>query len=164
MSRLLSTFALSVLAIAPSARADWAVLGAAYKCIAGSSFELRATVDTSSPQDLGIVRPPPGFTALKEDQRSSLSCAIGRVEVEALIQVWGPKATGMCAGSGDVSVESLVVNGKSIFKAGESFGMSCTGGPSVVSVRVQGARVQVCRGEWDWGKGFHTVKCSSAGA
>ncbi len=164
MSRLWSNLAFCVLAIAPSARADWVVLGAAYQCVPGESFELRATVDTSSPEDLGTVQRPPGFIALKQDQPSRLRCAIGEIKVEALIQVWGPKATGVCAGSGDVAVESLLVNGKSPLEADESFGMSCTGGPAITSVRVQGGHVRVCRGEWDWGKGFHSVKCSSAGA
>ena len=164
MSRLFSGLVLSLLTVAPSARADWVVLGAAYKCVAGSSFELRATVDTSSPEDPGTVRPAPGFTALKQDVPSHISCVAGAAKVEAALRVWSPQAAGMCAGSGGVSIESLLVNGKPVLTLGEAFNMSCAGEPAVVSVRVQGGRVKVCRGEWDWGKGYHTVKCGDAGA
>lgn len=158
-SCLWPVLALCLFAVASSARADWSVLGAAYKCKAGESFELRATVDTSSPNDPGTVRPGPGFTALKQDEPSRLFCVAGRNQVEAIVHVWSPRAKGTCAGSGDVSIESLLVDGRRILNADEPFNRACPSGPAIVSVRVQGASLRVCRGEWDWGKGYQRVKC-----
>jgi hypothetical protein len=164
MNRVLPALSACLLTIAAPAHADWTVLGAAYKCDAGKSFELRATVDTSDPSDLGTIRPAAGFTALKQDERSQLACNAGRARVQVVLHVWSPRATGMCAGSGSVSIESLLVNGKPVLMASEPFNMGCPTGPAVISVRVQGAAVRVCRGEWDWVKGFHSVRCSSTAA
>ena len=161
-SCLWPVLALCLFAVASSARADWTVLGAAYKCKAGELFELRATVDTSSPDDPGTVRPGPGFTALKQDEPSRLVCVVGRNKVEAVVHVWSPRAKGTCAGSGDVSIESLLVNGKPILHTDEPFNMACPSGSAIVSVRVQGSSLRVCRGEWDWGKGYRSVKCNDS--
>jgi len=159
MRRLLFGLALALCAYTPCAWADWAVGGAAYRCDAGRGFELRATVETSNPDDPATVLPAPGFTAVAADRTTRLRCRVGGNKVDAVITVTGPLSTGMCAGSGNVSIRSLRVDGKAVVLHDAPFAMACDGGPAIVSVRIERRSAQVCRGAWDGGRGFHDVRC-----
>jgi len=147
------------------ARADWIVVGAAYKCEPGRAFALEATMDTSSPNDPGTVRAKSGFTELKPDRTSILKCTVGQAEVRSKIRVTSPRAQGMCAGSGDVSIEQLQINGQRVLAEQEPFNIACVEGPAIISIRVRASEslteVEVCRGEWAWGIGYENIQCEA---
>jgi uncharacterized protein YecT (DUF1311 family) len=142
--------------------ADWVEFGAGARCVNGESFTVLPTVELSS-DDPAAVPLGEGFDQLGENSR--LACRIGAASVEASISAFGPAASGMCMGGGYVAIDSLRVNGVSIFGLRTPFNWRCDG-PERMLTKVEisdnenGPIVEVCDAkEWDWGKGYSDVQC-----
>lgn len=165
MTRALFVYAIALCGsmLSTSASADWILLGAAYRCVAGQSFTIDAVMETSSPNDPGTVLPKPGFTKAKVDQTARVRCRVGKAIVDASIRVTGPRAQGAGAGSGDVSIDVLTANGQKVLVEPETFNLAHASGPAITSITIYrenlSTLVEICRGQWDWGVGYGDVRC-----
>lgn len=152
---------LVVAALASSgANADWADPGAVYLCDQkAKAFIIQSTMDTSSPEDPGTVVARPDYKHIE----GSIRCRIGNTKIKAVVEVYGPRPTGMCAGYTHTLIRSLVVNDKKIFEYPTSFNSACFSDPELYEVRITEINgkpiVKVCYATWDWGVGYKETKC-----
>lgn len=142
---------------------DWIDPGAAYQCDRGRQvFKLASTMDTSSPEEPGTVKAPPGFKELHLGSRT-VKCAIGTARVTAEIVIQPGRGTGTGGGLTSISVETLLVNGKRIFETPELFNHYYLDPLALHSIDIQpegrGAQVRICQAEWDLDIGYHNVQC-----
>jgi len=146
----------------PSAFADWADPGAAFRCDKHSgTFTIQATMDTSEPGDKGTVRPRKGFTSV--DKTSTVRCKLGRINIKAKFSVRGPQATGMCGGITQTTIEDLSINGKLALEPNMLFNHRCFSDPEPYELRItteaKGPKIVLCYGTWNWGTGFVETEC-----
>jgi len=144
------------------AQADWADPGLAYQCArAKHQFSVASVMNTSSPEDPGTVKAPPGFVLLPDSKL--VQCNLGASQVHAIFRVRAPQATGMCAGITQISIESLTVGGKSLFDAPELFNHYCIDEEALHSIEVRVSKgtthINVCYAQWNWGIGYHNKRC-----
>lgn len=154
--------AAAILATSVGARADWTDPGAAYRCdVAARSFSVASVMDTSSPADAGTVTAPPHFSSISSSR--SVRCAFAGTRITALFRVRPPHETGICGGITQTSIEALHVNGKRIFELPELFNHYCSEERALHSIVVRNAgratQIEICHAAWDWGVGYHNVRC-----
>jgi hypothetical protein len=69
----------------------------------------------------------------------------------------------MCGGITQISLQSLRVNGKNVFETPVLFNHYCLDDEAIHSIELTEAngvaRVQICYAGWDWGVGYHDVRC-----
>jgi hypothetical protein len=163
MPHRIAAVAILSLVLATSARADWVVQGAAYKCDHRAGvFSIEAITDTSSPEDPGTVRAKPGFVELQPDKTRNIRCTLGRTAIQAKVQVVGPRERGMCSGSGSAYVHSLGLDGRAVLQQSEQLGTGCPSGPGLIAIRIhtgESPTVEFCRGDWEWGVGYKDIEC-----
>jgi hypothetical protein len=154
----------TLVVLTTSAWADWANPGAEYFCDKEKrTFTLDATMDTSSPDDFGTVKPYAGYQGVSHS-KNRISCKFGTTNIKARISVDGPRASGMCAGYTHLFIDSFLVNGKRAFKP-TSFNSSCSSNdPDLYKVTVTegqaGPMVRLCYATWDWGVGYTLTSCN----
>jgi hypothetical protein len=153
---------LILLFLSAQAFADWVDPGAVYRCNArAQSFSIASVMDTSSPEDPGTVSAPAGFSVVAGNR--SVKCSLRRTKVIAQFSVRPPQATGMCGGITQISLQSLRVNGKKVFETPVLFNHYCFDDEAIHSIDITEANglahVQICYAGWDWGVGYHDVRC-----
>ena len=153
---------IGLLLLGVNAHADWADPSAAYLCdINGHTFSIRSVMETSSPEDPGTVKAPQGFLPLVSD--TVFKCVFGRTSVLARIRVRPPQPTGICGGITQTYLESFRVNGKELFGMPVSFNHRCLNDEDLYSIEIKEVngvtRTEVCYAAWDWGVGYHNVRC-----
>ena len=163
MPHRIAAVAILSLVLSTSARADWVVQGAAYRCDHRAGvFSIEAITNTSSPEDPGAVRAKPGFVELQPDKTTNIRCTLGRNAIQAKVRVLGPRERGMCAGSGSAYVYSLGLNGRAVLQQSEQLGTGCPSGPGLIAIRIhtgESPTVEFCRGDWEWGVGYKDIEC-----
>ena len=163
--RLLPLLTASVLLLlSATARADWIDPKAAYRCDTNAqSFTIASVMDTSSPEDLGTVVAPAGF--LEVSSVRPIRCSLRRAKITARFGIRSPQATGICGGITQITLHSLRVNGKAVFEMPILFNHHCLNDESIYSIDFSGTqvktRIQVCHAKWDWGVGYHGVRCDA---
>ena len=156
--------AAALLVTSVGARADWADPGAAYRCdVAARSFSVASVMDTSSPEDAGTVRAPPQFSSISSSR--SVRCVFAGTRITARFRVRPPHETGICGGITQTSIEALHANGKGIFELPESFNHYCVEEQALHSIAIRKAggatQIEICHAAWDWGVGYHNVRCET---
>lgn len=141
----------------------WIDPGAAYQCDRGrQAFRLVSTMDTSSPEEPGTVRAPPGFKELRMGSRT-VKCAVGSAKVTAEIVIRPGRGTGTGGGLTSISVEALLVNGKRIFETPELFNHYYLEPLALHSIDIEaegrGGKVGICKAEWHPDIGYYNVQC-----
>jgi len=152
-------FAFVLSALMPTAHADWAALGAAYKCNPSEkTFSLRGTIESSS----GDISPEKGFIVLK-DGDTTIRCSIGRTKIMAKIVVASAQPSGECMGRGAVRLVSFQVNDADLIDGPKVFTNDCHDEKALIQIDVTenaGApKSTLCRGKWDWSDTFTDVEC-----
>lgn len=151
-----------LLFLSAQAFADWIEPGAAYRCNARArSFSITSVMETSSPEDPGTVSAPTGFLIVALGR--SVTCSLGHTKVTAKFSVRAPQATGMCGGITQITLQFLRVNGKNVFETPVLFNHYCLDDEALHSIEFKEAngvaRAQICYAGWDWGVGYHNVRC-----
>lgn len=152
---ILLTVAISL--IASSAWADWAIVGAAYKCTK-NTFALHATVESSG----GSIAAPPQTRPLKVGN-NKISCNVAGTTVDALINLTGPGHNGICGDPGTVGIWKMKVSGVDLVEFGDQMIYCNQYEPSIASIEITrasgGVSASICRGIWKWGSAFEDIKC-----
>jgi hypothetical protein len=146
-----------------NARADWAAVGAAYRCDqTAKTFEVVATMDSSD--DVAAVKAPKGFVPLGVG-RWAVACQLNQVAIATVIGIRAPQPQGMCGGTGSAAIHVLAVAYQQPLQLTQ-LGSPCRELPGLVSIKVHaqrnGAVIDICRGSWDWDKGFIDVRCEES--
>ena len=147
-----------------NALADWTDPGAAYNCDPQKRMlSITSVMDTSSPEDPGTVRAPSGYLGFAFDSRSALKCTFGHTSVQARVRVSSGRASGTCGGIPRTVFETFRVNGKEVFGAPTTINFRCLNDEDLFSIEVTEEKgviqTKVCYAQWDWGVGYHGVRC-----
>jgi hypothetical protein len=149
--------ALLIILAASNAFADWAIVGATYKCN-GESLTLEGIVNSSS----GSIKPKSGTTKLVKS-KNIIRCPVGDSLVEARVFATPPSDHGECGSAGTVWLESIRINGRDYLTEPGYINNYCTMQPTFNKIVVKNKRksivLRTCRAIWDWGNEFENEKC-----
>ena len=150
-----------------NAFADWTNPGAAYRCAqSGKSFAIESVMESSTPDTPPNLNARRGFVALSKSR--SVSCALGSSKVAVAFGVRPPQETGICGGVNQISIMSLLVNGRPVFSAPERFNFYCNNDDALHSVSITVSKnvphIRICRAQWNWQLGYHQLRCEERDA
>lgn len=133
-----------------ASQADWAVLGAQYRCDAQKeTFTLLPHTETSENENPPLQQ---GYSKLPNGN-NQLACAFGSRGLNADIEIFPPAARGMCMGVGYIRVNSITVKGVELLSQDITFNWSCSGEPPIIRVQVfnhpSAVELQTCTGPPD---------------
>ena len=150
---------LAAFLLSTPARADWAEVGASYKC-SKNEFALFAHIASNE----GSVGAPSGMKSLTTGN-NTLNCRVGHSAIQGVVWLSGPGHNGQCGSGGRIQIEQLQVNGESVVESGEAMLLYCSRTPTVLSLSIakhgSGLKSKVCRGTWNGGNTYEGVKCDT---
>ena len=71
----------------------------------------------------------------------------------------------MCGGITQTSIETLRVNGRKILDVPKMFNHYCVEEKALHSIEIRregnAVRVEMCHAAWEWGVGYHHIRCEA---
>jgi len=160
MPRLL--ILLLLIAVSLPAHADWAQVGAAYKCDhTAKTFQIVATMASSD--ENSTIAAPADFTPFDLGSYRAVACQLGRIAIAAIVAIGGGRDRGLCAANGSAGIYVLAVENQISLRMAD-LGSPCSDLPGITSLKIKanakGATLTICKGIWDDEPRFTDVQCT----